>query len=612
MVFTQSAHDGSKRKLIIAFDVGTTYSGVSYTILTPGQVPEIKGVTRFPAQERVGGDCKIPSLLRYDKDGEVRAAGAEAIRGEMAATKEEEEWVSAPWFKLHLRPKSGMDAIPEYPASKIPDLPSNKTAVQVLADFMKYLYKCTRTYIEETHIGFASTADASNPGMFDALEKDGQIDFVLSHPNGWEGAQQEQMRRAAVLAGLVPTDEDASSRISFVTEGEASLHFCLRRGLGMDSGMGGGDGVLVVDAGGGTVDMSAYAKAGKEELFEEVAAPECHFQGSIFVTFNARAFLEAHLKNSKFIEDVPRIAECFDNSTKLKFANPSDPQYIRFGGVRDKDLEFGIRSGQLRLEGEKVGSFFQPSVNCIVESVKGMVNASQKPIKSVFLVGGFGSSDYLFSQLKEGLAPIGLNVLRPETHVNKAVADGAIAFVLDHSVGSRMSRFTYGANCHVPYNPNKEDHRLRATCISLSPSGLKTLPGFFSTILPKNTQVSETKEFKQSYFRESVFLSNFTNVSNTLDCYRGSVENPEWMDVDADNYATLCRVSADLSKMGKSLGPFEGPDGRLFYKANFDIILLFGLTELKAQVCWKENGVEERSPARIVYEPENALITQGG
>jgi hypothetical protein len=36
-------------------------------------------------------------LLRYDKDGEVRAAGAEAIRGEMAATKEEEEWVSAPW-----------------------------------------------------------------------------------------------------------------------------------------------------------------------------------------------------------------------------------------------------------------------------------------------------------------------------------------------------------------------------------------------------------------------------------------------------------------------------------------------------------------------------------
>lgn len=59
----------------------------------------------------------------------------------------------------------------------------------------------------------------------------------------------------------------------------------------------------------------------------------------------------AHLKNSKFIDDVPRIAECFDSSTKLRFRSKSDPQYIRFGGVRDKDLSFGIRSGQLRLEG---------------------------------------------------------------------------------------------------------------------------------------------------------------------------------------------------------------------------------------------------------------------
>ena len=48
---------------------------------------------------------------------------------------------------------------------------------------------------------------------------------------------------------------------------------------------------------------------------------------------------------------MPRIAECFDSSTKLRFRNPDDPQYIRFGGVRDKDLAFGIRSGQLRLEG---------------------------------------------------------------------------------------------------------------------------------------------------------------------------------------------------------------------------------------------------------------------
>ena len=33
-------------KLVVAFDIGTTFSGVSYCILEQGQVPEVTGVTR--------------------------------------------------------------------------------------------------------------------------------------------------------------------------------------------------------------------------------------------------------------------------------------------------------------------------------------------------------------------------------------------------------------------------------------------------------------------------------------------------------------------------------------------------------------------------------------
>ena len=39
------------------------------------------------------------------------------------------------------------------------------------------------------------------------------------------------MRRAAVLAGLVPDNASGQSRLSFVTEGEASLHFSVQNGL---------------------------------------------------------------------------------------------------------------------------------------------------------------------------------------------------------------------------------------------------------------------------------------------------------------------------------------------------------------------------------------------
>ena len=37
---------GTSRKLVLGIDVGTTYSGVAYALLDPGEVPKIHGVTR--------------------------------------------------------------------------------------------------------------------------------------------------------------------------------------------------------------------------------------------------------------------------------------------------------------------------------------------------------------------------------------------------------------------------------------------------------------------------------------------------------------------------------------------------------------------------------------
>jgi len=51
-------------------------------------------------------------------------------------------------------------------------------------------------------------------------------------------------------------------------------------------------------------------------------------------------------------------------------------------------------------------------------------------------------------------------------------------------------------------------------------------------------------------------------------------------------------IVADLSKVPFS--PGVGANGTSFYRMDYDIILLFGLTEFKAQVAWKEKGVEKR------------------
>jgi hypothetical protein len=103
-------------------------------------------------------------------------------------------------------------------------LPKNKTAVHVFGDFLGYLFRCTRAFIEDTH--------ANGTEMWKNVERD--IQFVLSHPNGWEGAQQSKMRRAAVYAGMIPETDEGKARIRFVTEGEASLHACVLNGLAAD------------------------------------------------------------------------------------------------------------------------------------------------------------------------------------------------------------------------------------------------------------------------------------------------------------------------------------------------------------------------------------------
>lgn len=594
---TRSPYTGACRKLVLAFDVGTTYSGISYSILDPGQVPEIKGITRFPAQERSGGDSKIPTIIYYDQEGKVRAVGAEAVSEGVEQIAEEEGWTKAEWFKLHMRTQALASSTSA--DSHLLLLPNGKSVVDLFGDFLRYLFSCAKNYIRET---YPSAGDE----LWASIEQ--EIEYVLTHPNGWEGAQQEQMRKAAIIAGLVPDTDIGHSRIRFVTEGEASLHFCIQSDFATQA-LKNGDGVVIVDAGGGTVDLSAYSQVSPstETSFIEIAPPECHFQGSIFVTRRARAFINNLLCNTKFGDDVDNVTKSFDKTTKLTFRNINDPQFIKFGSVRDKDPTLNIRSGQLKLLGEDVATFFDPSVACIVKAVLQQCKSATIPVSSVFLVGGFAASDWLYNQLKNSLEPFGLHFSRPDSHVNKAVADGAVSFYLDHFVSARISKMAYGINCSVPFDPTNKEHQNRLSSVFTSLTGEKKLSGVFSVILQKGVQVSETTEFRRSYFRPANSRSQLTSLSTSLKCYQGASENPKWLDVDANMFSTLCYIEADTSQISQTLKPHRSPGAskkkkKSYYIMEFDVVLLFGLTELKAQIAWKEGGEEKRSPARIVYD----------
>lgn len=162
------------------------------------------------------------------------------------------------------------------------ELPKGKSLQDVFADFIRYLFDSAKAFIQES--------EPVGKELWESLK--GNINLILSHPNGWEGPQQEFLRKAVVRATIF-TEEEASSRVSFVTEGEATFHFCVtetRSGDSLEvsfslarrpeyvltSRFKAGHKVIVVDAGGGTIDISSYTTNSTSPLeVEEFHEPSC-------------------------------------------------------------------------------------------------------------------------------------------------------------------------------------------------------------------------------------------------------------------------------------------------------------------------------------------------
>ena len=65
-----------------------------------------------------------------------------------------------------------------------------------------------------------------------------------------------------------------------------------------------------------------------------------------------------------------------------------------------------------------------------------------------------------------------------------------------------------------------------------------------------------------------------------------------------DNYTKLCTIEADLSRAPMLTIPKATGKGS-FYRVDYDIVLLFGMTELKAQLAWTKNV----SDLHILFNP---------
>ncbi|KAI9566206.1 hypothetical protein HD554DRAFT_2174667 [Boletus coccyginus] len=528
------------RKLVLAFDIGTTYSGVSYCILQPGQIPEIRG-----AEGR--GNAKVPSILYYDASGNVKVVGEDALSMNTINDAEENGWTKAEWWKLHLRPKHLASA--HIKDEDIPSLPPGKSAVDILTDFIKYLFTAAKTHIEEHYMGF------------NWISIENSIEFVFSHPNGWEGLQQQKYREAIQGAGLIPGPEE-QTRVCMITEGEASLHYCVSSLL-EDSTDTEPQAIIVIDAGGGTIDLSAFSVTFDPVACEEIAPAECRLQGSVFVTRRAVNLLQRKLEGlpESNTEEMDDLAQEFDRSTKLSIRNAEEPVYLTMvnRGLRYHNPQFNVKRGALKLSGEEATSLFNESIKAIIDAFDEQCKAANKRNRKV-----------------TGL----LTCFR-----NKAVANGAVISHIDRAVKSRVARATYG----VPYTPwldqSDPEHLRRKNKWRKCASGQYAVDGGFCPILRKGDQVDEEDEIRHTFCYMNRNKWDFGGERMEILCYRGNSSNPQWIDEDP------CKLV--LASPNNSVAQI-GISGEGYHQVEIDVVAYFGSTELTAQMAWKENGIEKR------------------
>ena len=104
--------------------------------------------------------------------------------------------------------------------------------------------------------------------------KTSEIRWVLTVPAIWKDGDKMLMRKAAIKAGLVGKGRDEWERLYLVLEPDAAAIYCQEKLKNQEFMKTPGTRFMIVDCGGGTVDITVHEgiiKEGQKELKEVIA-----------------------------------------------------------------------------------------------------------------------------------------------------------------------------------------------------------------------------------------------------------------------------------------------------------------------------------------------------
>ncbi|XP_075071683.1 heat shock 70 kDa protein 12A [Mixophyes fleayi] len=525
--------------VVVAIDFGTTSSGYAYSF---SKEPEcIHIMRRWEGGDPGVSNQKTPTTMLLMPDRKFHSFGfaARDFYHDLDPS-ESKHWLYFEKFKMKLHSSTDLSMDTDLIAA-------NGKKVKALEIFAYALQYFKEQALKELSDQTGSEMDNN------------EVRWVITVPAIWKQPAKQFMRQAAYKAGMVSPEYPEQLIISLEPEGASiycrklRLHqmidlsskaaingvsptdpakdhvrrnrqsriFLVENVIGeLWSELEQGDRYVVVDCGGGTVDLTVHQirlpEGHLKELYKASGGP----YGSLGVDYEFEKLL-CKIFGDDFIDQfkVKRPAAwvdlmiAFESRKRAAAPDRTNPlnitlpfsfidYYKKFRGhsvehaLRKSNVDFVKWSsqGMLRMNPDAMNALFKPTVDHIIEHLS---NLFQKPevcgVKFLFLVGGFAESPLLQQAVQQAFGNQ-CRVIIPHD-VGLTILKGAVLFGLDPAVIKvRRSPMTYGVGVLNRYVEGKHPPEKL-----LLKDGTRWCTDVFDTFILADQSVALGETVKRSY-----------------------------------------------------------------------------------------------------------------
>ncbi|XP_019622013.1 PREDICTED: heat shock 70 kDa protein 12A-like [Branchiostoma belcheri] len=451
--------------MVAAIDFGTTYSGYAFSLMSS---PEDIIMNKNWGENVGFQSYKTPTSVLLSPEKKFVAFGFDAITKYTTLLEENEDkdYYFFDRFKMRLHSSyQDLDRSVYLTALNGKTLPAMSVFSHALCYLKQHMMDEIGKVSSTMHIG------------------DRDIRWVITVPAIWNDAAKQFMREAAYNANIV--SKTNPQQLVIALEPESASLFCRELPVNQFVGQSGdgsdklnmppGTRYMVVDCGGGTVDITTH-EVRPDNKVKEVYAATGGAWGGTQVDEQFVALIEL-VFGKTFIDDYrsshpSEWQQWMESFETKKRSNTSVSGSVNFpihyhfnefhrrmkgGDVKesiDKCNVDGVRfsNGFLCLGDEKMRELFKEVVDNIMNHLEKLLHDENlSNVAYFFLVGGFSESPLLQQAFKKRFSSR-VRVLVPND-ASLAVVKGAVKFGhTPYVISERISPRSYGIECASPYN----------------------------------------------------------------------------------------------------------------------------------------------------------------